>query len=212
MIIVEAPKWAVEKVNKGCRAFFWAGSEETHGGKCVVAWDRVCKLKNFGGLGVVDLHKHGIALILRWEWLKRTDPSRPWQGLCNMVDKQAQEAFTSLVSWQIGDGSQTLFWKDRWLHGYTVKEIAPLLARKVRTQVANRRLVREGLFMHEWINDIRGELDTESLAQFIRLWEALLEVQLAQEVEDRPIWAWNTSGTYTAASAYKMMCEGGIRF
>lgn len=73
LMIAEAPKWALERVDKGCRAFFWAGTEEVHEGKCVVSWTRVCRPKQLGGLGVIDLFKHGIALRLRWEWLRRTD-------------------------------------------------------------------------------------------------------------------------------------------
>src|SRR4051812_38608793 len=37
LIVAEAPKWAFERVDKGCRAFFWAGSEEIHGGRCLVS-------------------------------------------------------------------------------------------------------------------------------------------------------------------------------
>ena len=83
---------------------------------------------------------------------------------------------------------------------------------KVRTQVANRRLVRDAMCMHSWMDDVVGDLCTEGLTQFIGLWEILLEVHLDAQVEDCPIWAWNTSGVYTASSAYKMLCEGGVRF
>ena len=61
----EAPKWALEKIDKGCRAFFWAGTEEIQGGKCAVAWKRVCRPKELGSLGVMDLYKQGLALRLR---------------------------------------------------------------------------------------------------------------------------------------------------
>ena len=116
-----------------------------------------------GGLGVIDLHKHGIALRLRWEWLRRTDPSRPWQGLCLTADKSVVQVFGSLVKWRVGAGDKTLFWKDRWIHGATIAEVAPLVATSVRTQVANRRLVREALDMHSWMNDVVGDLCTEGL-------------------------------------------------
>ena len=92
-----------------------------------------------------------------------------------------------------------------------LKRLHPCSGAKVRTQVANRRLVCEGMYMHAWMNDIIGELDTNGLAQFIKLWDMLIEVHLRQEEEDRPVWAWNSTGKYSAASAYKMMCEGGIR-
>ena len=65
LMIAEAPKWALERVDKGCWAFFWAGTEAVNGGKCVVSWARVCRPKHLGGLGVIDLFKHGITLRLR---------------------------------------------------------------------------------------------------------------------------------------------------
>nr|XP_020196053.1 uncharacterized protein LOC109781868 [Aegilops tauschii subsp. strangulata] len=212
LIMVKAPKWALERVDKGCRAFFWAGSEEIQGGKCAVAWCRVCRPKQLGGLGLVDLYKQGIALRLRWEWLKRTDSSRPWQGLNYCTDKQVMMAFDSLVKWEVGEGSRVLFWRDRWINGACVKEIAPLLVKKVRQQVVNRRKVKEVMHLHAWTQDIVGEMNTKDLLQFIQLWEVLVHMELVPDTKDTPIWQWDASDMYSAKSAYKMMCEGGVRF
>ncbi|XBI06650.1 hypothetical protein VPH35_134643 [Triticum aestivum] len=212
LIVSEAPKWALDKVDKGCRAIFWAGSEEVSAGKCVVSWQRVCKPKYLGGLGVMDLGKHGLALLLRWEWLRRTDSSRPWQGLNLTPDRNVQQAFNSLVKWKLGDGAQILFWKDRWINGACIAEVAPLIVLKVKTQVRNRRVVQEGLLSHAWTMDITGEMSTDELAQFIRLWEVLIEVHPIPDQEDMAVWEWCVDRKYTAASAYKMFCEGGIWF
>lgn len=81
----------------------------------------------------------------------------------------------------------------------------------VRTQVANRRSVKDGLFLHAWTNDIVGDLNTDGLAQFIRLWEVLVDIQLSPNADDKPIWFWNAEGVYTASPAYRVFCEGGIR-
>ena len=56
-----------------------------------------------------DLELQGLALRVRLEWLKRTDPTRPWQGLVMMEDKDAREVFDSLVKIDVGDGSKVLF-------------------------------------------------------------------------------------------------------
>ena len=34
------------------RAFLWNGSDKTSGAKCLVAWEKVCTMKEDGGLGI----------------------------------------------------------------------------------------------------------------------------------------------------------------
>jgi hypothetical protein len=45
----------------------------------------------------------------------------------------------------IGDGSNTLFWKDKWLQGKRIKEIAPAVYDMVPKRIVNRRKVSEVL-------------------------------------------------------------------
>jgi hypothetical protein len=71
MVVAEAPVWLLEEINKWMRAFFWAGKDEVQGGQCLVAWKTICKPKSFGGLGVKDLRLQGLALRVRWFWLRR---------------------------------------------------------------------------------------------------------------------------------------------
>ena len=78
--------------------------------------------------------------------------------------------------------------------------------------MVNRRSVQDALRLHAWTNDIAGQLDTDELAQFVRLWDILIEIHLEPGYEDKPIWSWNREGVYTASSAYTMLCMGGIRF
>jgi hypothetical protein len=117
LLIVEAPTWFLEEVNKWARAFFWDTRNEVHGGQCLVAWDRIFQPTCYGGLGVKNLELQGLALRVRWEWLRRTYPSRPWQGLPLIKNNMATKVFHSLVQITAGKGSKVLFWKDRWLAG-----------------------------------------------------------------------------------------------
>ncbi|KAE8808930.1 putative ribonuclease H protein [Hordeum vulgare] len=160
----------------------------------------------------MDLSKHGLALRLRWEWLRRLVDRRPWQGLNLAPDKHVQRAFNSLVKWELGDGKRILFWKDRWVHGSMIGEIAPSLITKVKTRIINTRLVSEGLLQHDWTYDILGDFSTEELAQFIHLWEVLMQFDLTPGSGDKAYWAWHASGVYTAACAYRMFCIGGVSF
>jgi hypothetical protein len=98
-------------------AFFWSAKEKVNGGQSLVAWESVCQPYEFGGLGVKNLRLQGLALRVRWEWLRRMDLLRPWQGLPHWKDKPAAEAFHSLVKIRVGKGDRVLFWRDRWLDG-----------------------------------------------------------------------------------------------
>ena len=89
LMVTEAPEWVLEDMNKWMRAFFWAGKDKVSGGNCMVAWNAVCKPPCFGGLGIKNLKLQGLALRVRWEWLKRTDSARPWQGLRMIEDEDA---------------------------------------------------------------------------------------------------------------------------
>lgn len=66
--------WALGEIDKRRRAFLWAGSDSVAGGKCHVAWPIVCSLKDCGGLGLPDLRMLSLALCLRGEWLRQTQP------------------------------------------------------------------------------------------------------------------------------------------
>lgn len=59
---------------------------------------------SYGGLGVKNLQLQVLmALRVRWELSRRTNPLRPSQGLALLVDKEAQEIFNNLVRVEKGD-------------------------------------------------------------------------------------------------------------
>jgi hypothetical protein len=39
------------------------------------------------------------------------------------------------VSTTIGNGISTFFWKDKWIHGYSIMDIAPLIAAAVPKKI-----------------------------------------------------------------------------
>ncbi|KAE8819242.1 Serine/threonine-protein kinase CTR1 [Hordeum vulgare] len=120
LIVLNAPEWVLEDIEKWMRSFFWAGKDKVNGGQCLVAWSQVFRPTRFGGLGIKDLRLQAIALRVRWDWLKRADPNRPWQGLKLMDDEAASLVLNSLVKIIVGNGARVLFWKDRWIHGFTI--------------------------------------------------------------------------------------------
>ena len=73
--------WAIECIDKLHRAFIWCGAASVPGERCKVAWEIVCRPRDLGGLGVADLRWTGVALRVRWPWLRRVDQERTWRAL-----------------------------------------------------------------------------------------------------------------------------------
>ena len=63
------PAWVRKEIDRLRRAWLWRGEETCHGGHCKVAWSRICRPRELGGLGIVDLDRFGTALALRLKWL-----------------------------------------------------------------------------------------------------------------------------------------------
>jgi hypothetical protein len=77
---LKADKGILKAFAKISRGMLWACKETVSGGKCKVNWQKVCRPKELGGLGILDLDKFSRALRLRWLWYKWTAPDRPWVG------------------------------------------------------------------------------------------------------------------------------------
>ena len=104
--------WAVDRIDKLRRLFIWTGSTTVGAGMCRVAWEVVCRPKELGGLGIIDLRRFGLALRMRREWVRKVDPNRTWIDLPSSSDKATRALFRAATMTVVEDGSSTLFWQD----------------------------------------------------------------------------------------------------
>jgi hypothetical protein len=79
---------------------------------------------------------------MRWLCLQKTEPGRPLSGFQIKIHDCAQSFFSKVVETTVDDGANTLFSKDRWLHGQQIEDTAPLLFAAVPTRKANKRYCR----------------------------------------------------------------------
>jgi hypothetical protein len=129
-VALQVSPGAIRTIDRLRRGFLWKGSEVVSGGHCLVAWPVACRHERFGELGIVDLHTMNLALQMRWVWLSRTEPDRAGASLqCprNNMTRTLEAMFEASVAVQVNDGRSTLFWRDKWIHGQSVFQIAPNL-------------------------------------------------------------------------------------
>ncbi|GJN10436.1 hypothetical protein PR202_ga28530 [Eleusine coracana subsp. coracana] len=127
VMAIDLPQWALKAIDKIRRGYVWRGRKEAKGGHCLVSWGKVTRPKELGGLGIFDLKNLGWALWVRWLWLQKTDPNHPWSIFQIQVPGQVRSLFAMAMSTEVGNGTTTLFWEDRWLHGQRIVDVAPQL-------------------------------------------------------------------------------------
>lgn len=155
-IVLALPPWAIKALDKLMMTFFWQGTAIVAAGQCTVAWQKVCRPTVLGGLGIPNLKLRGLALRIRLEWLRHTDPSRTRTELPSSTESVTQQIFAASVTFIIGDGRRTLFWKDKWLDGQSIEQLAPWVFNDVPKRTRNARTVHDALQRETWIDDITG--------------------------------------------------------
>lgn len=111
-LAVNISPWVISCIDDVRRCFLWRGSQSAKGGHCLLAWPRVCRPPEIGGLGIIDLQKFGYARRMRWHWERRTANIRSWHDLPDEREKMVEAMFEASIYVEVGDGRNTLFWTD----------------------------------------------------------------------------------------------------
>ncbi|KAJ1269194.1 hypothetical protein BS78_07G191800 [Paspalum vaginatum] len=120
--------------------------------------------------------------------------------------------FAASVHLVVGNGENTLFWKDNWIDGKSVEDLAPALLPLVSRRVRSTQTVAIGLTGGRWVRELTGALSVQAIAQYLQLWERLQGVLLLHSVQDRLIWRWTSNGEFSVHSAYMAMHTGSLSF
>ncbi|GJM88741.1 hypothetical protein PR202_ga05294 [Eleusine coracana subsp. coracana] len=181
---LDLPPWAIKGIEKIMRGFVWKGRKDAKGEHCLIAWKKVARLKELGGLDISNIQKLGWALRVRWLWLHKIEPDKPWTSLPMQANVHVQAIFSMAMATEIGDGRHTLFWQDRWLLGQCLEDIAPLIHSMIPKRTVNRRTIHEAIVDGAWIRDIHGVPSTEVISEFLHLGAIISEVVLHQDIPD----------------------------
>jgi hypothetical protein len=120
--------------------------------------------------------------------------------------------FSSVLVTEIGDGANTFSWSDKWINARSVSDIAPRLLLTVPKRIASKRTVSEALTNRRWVSDIKGALTLGALVDYLHLWNAITDVVLQSNSEDKHIFSIAPNGQYSASSAYNGFFTGSVAF
>jgi hypothetical protein len=130
------PPAVVKALDALRRAFLWGAGDHVSGAKCLVAWDKVCRAKGEGGLGVRALGVQNACLLVKVLHRLHDRPTSPWAswrwnmiGDGSITDNVRSEPagehwaslralvplYRSITRVSVRDGRRTSFWHDCWL-------------------------------------------------------------------------------------------------
>jgi hypothetical protein len=100
-LVLDPPVWFIKAIDKIRRGFLWNKEEIAQEGKCLVQWNMVCRPLEFGGLGITDLQRKGVALRVRWLWQQWMNTDKPWTDLPSAADERCRALFNAAVRFNI---------------------------------------------------------------------------------------------------------------
>jgi hypothetical protein len=121
----------------------------------------------------------GFALRMRWIWSRKME-DKPWSMLPGKPEAIVQHVFYYSTTVTVGDGAKTLFWKDRWIKGQSIAELATSLINVVGPRTRSIRTVKEALQHSSWVRDIKGSLTVQVILDYLLIWDLMEEVTLTE--------------------------------
>lgn len=206
---IKVPKQFTKELDKVRRRFLWVGDGEITGGKCKVAWPLVARPVNVGGLGILDMETFSRALRLRWLWLEWSNIQRPWAGTQLPIDDTDLALFNASTRVTVNNGAKASFWQSSWMDGRAPAALFPKL---YQHSTRKKRSVRDAVLNMKFIDDIAHDMTAEIMRDLFCLCRRInqMNLNLNSDLEDEITWVLESSGKYSARSAYEIQFCGQI--
>ena len=216
MSLMLIPLEVCDGIQKKFNAFWW-GNNSSNGGIRWLSWDKLCQVKEVGGLGFKKLREFNIAMLAKQAWrlvnncnlvvtalMKAryyprseflnakigSNPSYIWRSIL-----EAQDVVRQGMRRKIGDGKSTLIWQDPWLpcaqNGCVTTEWYPQLEHTTVAQLMDED--HTGLD-EEILEDLFNKRDKSLMKQ--------IHIPIRKR-DDSWYWLFDDRGRFTVRSCYR---------
>jgi hypothetical protein len=80
----------------------------------------------------IPVLNYGATLQFCMQWFRKTWADRPWVDLELSCHANTLALVSIAMISQVGNGNNTLFWTNHWLHGCSIGDLAPIIVASVR--------------------------------------------------------------------------------
>jgi hypothetical protein len=219
MSSLKLQKYILEICNRAQRHCLWAKEEGARSGNALAAWSMVCRPKQHGGLGVLNLELQNKALLLKQLHKFYSKDPTPWVSLVwslygnnvpHAMSKRGSfwwkdifsliEDYRSISFCKIHSGTSVLFWKDFWVKGDLLCHRFPRLFSYATNEDASVHAMiqmtnlQEGFFL---------PLSVEAYQEWQEVTQIIDEVHLSNQQFDERSFAWGAK--YSPSKFYKFL-------
>lgn len=211
------PQSVKERLERMSRSFLW-GDRSDKRSMHYVSWKRVCLPKLHGGLGIRRLEHSNLVALARLCWRLVTSPDRLWSqvllskysGLPDLQGFQSKGSPSHIwrairkgwsvvregLQWQVGNGCLVRFWKDPWV---AAVPLLSLCLHHPPEEWLDLPVCAFWVAGSGWlVSHLCGFLDAGTL-------RALQGISLQPDSSDEWVWQASTSGSFSSASAYRLL-------
>jgi hypothetical protein len=216
------PLTTIKRMGKVRRKFFWQG-EQLKKKYHLVKWDKICKSKRKGGLGMKKLRRMNISLLCKWWWMLEKEEGL-WQEIvrkkyirqspiCLIKERMSdspiwkdllkvRQIYLQGRKYKINNEKSVSFWLDKWLDDKPLCVAYPILF----DLCADKRISVHEMWSEGWV--IHFQIIPQGLArsQWYELAERLNNVSL-NDGKDIPLWRWTASKVFSVKSVYNHLTK-----
>ncbi|XP_026384551.1 uncharacterized protein LOC113280112 [Papaver somniferum] len=218
------PKQTFQDMNNLQRDFFWGKNLEHHTGFYPKAWTAICKPKDLGGLGFMNMELFNSSMITKIGWRLEQDKDSLWYKLMNAkyllgrnvlnmntkakdgdswIWKGVLEGIQNIqhhCTWRIGNGNKIKIWEDLWIPNSTDK-----LTKPANFPTDIQLLAHLMTYQKEWNFQLIQQIFSPGTAQVIS------DLFIHSKEEDSMHWKLNSTGKFSVKALYKDKIENLYR-
>ncbi|XP_026417593.1 uncharacterized protein LOC113313084 [Papaver somniferum] len=222
--VFKLPEATLQQMERIQRSYWWNSYIKPRSQK-YISWRKVCLHKRIGGLGLKNLCNYNLAFLAKLAWKLLYNQDALWAKLLKgkhfphhdlrffppPVNLNSSWIWQSIfiwleivlknAKWQVGNGAHINIWTSNW-----IPSLNSALQDWGDLNTSNYQLVSDLIDTdtEQWNVSLLRLLFTADQVN------SILTIPIQLDQEDKLIWPFTTTGIFTTASTYKMLCDKDI--
>ncbi|XP_026398949.1 uncharacterized protein LOC113294785 [Papaver somniferum] len=193
-----------------------------------VAWEKACKPKSLGGLGIKNLKLTNKALLAKWSWRFSKEKKQLWRRIIHEkmqtqenaiwvkdsnkpqgkrmwknIQKQKQ-VVEQITTTHLNKGDSVSFWWDAWAGTQSLKIQFPNIYKIATSKNAT---IKEMISNNAWNLKLRRNLTQREIPEMMALFATLGTPPYLNEEEEEDELVCTTTGGFNVQLCYKWLIE-----